>query len=169
MRKLAAAFAVMVVLCGCQVPSEIRTADQARERANYLKAQSAAFQKEAAAADTVAENLREDVRKERVYMREYQEQARDAERRLARLEAQAPESEGQSRAIEARIDSVKSRLEAMKVKAGERREAIRRIELAISQQERHARSCRSRAEEILQEAMQVMRRAERLADKEAAK
>ena len=169
MRTLVAALCVLVILCGCQVPSDIRTADQAKERANYLKAQAAAYEKEAAAAEKVAENLREDVQRERIYLQEYEERAHEAAQSVSRLETQTPETEGESRAIQARIDTLQNRLEAMEVKAGERREIIRTIELRISQQQRHARDCRNHADELFQEAKKIERRGKRLAEQKSFK
>lgn len=163
MRKCAAALCVLAVLVGCQTTPEIQTASQARERANYLKAEASGYEKQAAAAEKVIEGLRKELKEEQAFVRELEKRAKRAEQRLARLRARTPQDEGEKEAVRLLTQNAEAQVDGLYVKTGEREAIIARLKEQVAEWQHDKRASLNKARDVMQEAKQMEAMAEKLA------
>jgi len=163
MRKLVLAVMIVSVCAGCQTSTEVQYADQATDRAVYLRAHAAGLQKQAQEAERVIASLREQMERERRYMTLYQQEAAAAAERLKRLERDRGATEAEQMALERMKEVLRGRRAGLLLMVETQQDMIAHIREQIAIQQ----SCRGEllkdAQATLKESEELERRASELA------
>jgi len=155
---------VVCLLCfGCQMGREVRHADQATQRAAYLQAEAAGFQKRAQVAEEVIRLLQEQQESERKLLDRYKARGDEADQRLAELQSKKATSAAEKRASDLMIQRVRNERDGMRVKVQDQQKLIGVIQGQIAQQRSYRRQMLEEAEKALEEARRMEQRAAELA------